>query len=197
VLTKKGEQMRSRILDATADLVVRRGAAHTCLDDIRAATGTSKSQLFHYFPDGKAQLLAEVERTESQRILDEQRPVLDALDSWEAWDSWVEVVRRLYRRKIEGCPMAALNGRSADYDPEAPDPILKMYRAWLGAMAAGLTTMQRAGLIAADAEPDDLATATLATIQGGVLIMQATASTRPLDIAIAAAMDHLRGFAVS
>jgi AcrR family transcriptional regulator len=197
VLTKKGEQMRTRILDATAELVVRRGAAHTSLDDIRDATGTSKSQLFHYFPDGKAQLLAEVERTEAVRILDEQRPVLDALDSWEAWDAWVEVVRRLYRRKIEGCPMAALNGRSADYDPEAPDPILQMYRAWLGAMTNGLASMQRAGLVAVDVDPEDLATATLATIQGGVLIMQATASVRPLDVAIAAATGHLRSFAVS
>lgn len=186
--------MRTRILDATAELVVRRGAAHTSLDDIGAVTGTSKSQLFHYFPNGKAQLLAEVERTESVRILDEQRPLLDALDSWEAWDRWAVVVRSLYRAKIEGCPMAALNGRSAEYDPEAPDPILHMYRAWLGAMAAGLTEMQRAGSVSAEADPQDLSTATLATIQGGVLIMQATASFQPLDVAIAAAMRHLRSF---
>ena len=89
--------------------------------------------------------------------------------------------------------MAALNGRSADYDPEAPDPILHMYREWLGAMSRGLAVMRAAGDLRPDVDPDDLATATLATIQGGVLIMQATASTRPLDIAISAAMDHLRG----
>jgi AcrR family transcriptional regulator len=189
--------MRARILDATAELVVRRGAAHTCLDDIRHATGTSKSQLFHYFPDGKAQLLAEVERNESLRILDEQRPVLDELDSWEAWERWADVVRVLYRGKIEGCPMAALNGRSADYDPEAPDPILQMYRGWLGAMSDGLARMQQARLLVVDVDTYDLAVATLATIQGGVLIMQATASFRPLDVAIAASMDHLRSFAVS
>ncbi len=29
----------------------------TSLDDVRGATRTSKSQLFHYFPDGKHELV--------------------------------------------------------------------------------------------------------------------------------------------
>jgi AcrR family transcriptional regulator len=40
-------------------LAHRRGAAATRLDDVMAATGTSKSQLYHYFA-GKDALIREV-----------------------------------------------------------------------------------------------------------------------------------------
>ncbi len=192
MLTKKGERTRDRILDATAALAVERGAANTCLDDIRAATGTSKSQLFHYFPEGKAELFATVEQREARRILDDQRPALDALDSWEAWDEWRELVTALYHRKLDGCPLAALNGYTLDFDPEAPDPVVGLYAEWLGAMARGLASMQAAGTLSPDVDPNDLATVTLATIQGGVLIMQATGATCPFDLALDAAIAGVR-----
>jgi AcrR family transcriptional regulator len=39
-----------------------KGIAKATLDDTRARTGTSKSQLFHYFPEGKDALLLAVAR---------------------------------------------------------------------------------------------------------------------------------------
>jgi AcrR family transcriptional regulator len=41
---------------------VGKGIAKATLDDTRARTGTSKSQLFHYFPEGKDALLLAVAR---------------------------------------------------------------------------------------------------------------------------------------
>ena len=46
-LTAKGEATRARIVEAAADLILARGVGSTSLDDIRAGTATSKSQLFH------------------------------------------------------------------------------------------------------------------------------------------------------
>src|SRR6202035_3868577 len=87
-LTPKGAANRARIVRAAADLVLARGAGGTRLDDIRAGTGTSKSQLFHYFPGGKSDLVRALADFQSARVLDAQRPFLDALDTWEAWDAW-------------------------------------------------------------------------------------------------------------
>lgn len=56
-LTRKGAATRQRIIEGAAAEIRDRGVALTTLDDIRARTKTSKSQLFHYFPDGKEQLL--------------------------------------------------------------------------------------------------------------------------------------------
>ena len=46
-LTPKGAATRARIVETAADLVLARGFGGTSLDDIRAGTSTSKSQLFH------------------------------------------------------------------------------------------------------------------------------------------------------
>ncbi len=50
-LTAKGTATRARIVEGAAQLIRERGVANVSLDDIRAVTSTSKSQLFHYFPD--------------------------------------------------------------------------------------------------------------------------------------------------
>src|SRR5579871_1836357 len=47
--TDRGLATRDRIVAAAAALVAERGVAAISLDDVRAATRTSKSQLYHYF----------------------------------------------------------------------------------------------------------------------------------------------------
>src|SRR5260370_28430622 len=88
VLTSKGTATRQRIVEGAAALIRDRGAANVSLDDIRAATSTSKSQLFHYFPDGKADLLLAVAEYEAEQILAEQQPMLGDLTTWPQWEAW-------------------------------------------------------------------------------------------------------------
>src|SRR2546425_827495 len=49
--TAKGRAMRERILQAAAELIAEKGTAGMSLDDVRARTGASRSQLYHYFED--------------------------------------------------------------------------------------------------------------------------------------------------
>jgi AcrR family transcriptional regulator len=74
-LTDKGAETRRRIVEGAAGELRARGVNSTSLDDVRAASNTSKSQLFHYFPDGKAQLLLAVAEHEADRILADQQPL--------------------------------------------------------------------------------------------------------------------------
>ncbi|WP_427924738.1 TetR/AcrR family transcriptional regulator [Streptomyces sp. cg40] len=53
----------------------------TTLDDIRARTSTSKSQLFRYFPGGKEELLLALAQNEADWVLSCQQPHLNALIS--------------------------------------------------------------------------------------------------------------------
>jgi AcrR family transcriptional regulator len=194
VLTEKGERTRNRILDATSQLVVERGVAALSLDDVRAATRTSKSQLFHYFPDGKADLLCAVKVREAHRILDDQRPAIDRLDSWRAWDFWVSLIVDHYAKRIDGCPVAALSEVRAQ-NADGTDPGTELYTGWLGALRDGVEAMQRNGLIRPDVDAERLAMATLATIQGGAGMMQTAGSLVPMLAAADAAIAHLRSFA--
>ena len=81
MLTSKGTATRQRIVEGAATLIRDQGAANVSLDDIRALTATSKSQLFHYFPDGKSDLLLAVARYEAEQVLDDQQPMLGDLTS--------------------------------------------------------------------------------------------------------------------
>lgn len=107
-LTRKGAATRQRIIEGAAAEIRDRGVALTTLDDIRARTHTSKSQLFHYFPDGKEQLLLAVAEHEAEQVLADQQPHLGALNSWAAWQRWRDAVVDRYRRQGQSCPLSML-----------------------------------------------------------------------------------------
>src|SRR5690348_15574450 len=95
-LTRKGAATRERIVAGAAVLLRERGIDQVSLDDIRAATATSKSQLFHYFPDGRSQLLVAVAQHEARQVLLEQEPQLSALGPPASWAAWRDVVIARY-----------------------------------------------------------------------------------------------------
>jgi AcrR family transcriptional regulator len=191
MLTRKGVATRARILDAAGELIAQNGAADTSLDDVRVATGTSKSQLFHYFPEGKAQLLLAAAEEQARKVLDDQRPLLDHLDTWEAWHQWQQLILDMYAPKIEYCPLAALTSQFPKNDPQIGALISGLFGQWQERLAHGLGNMQARGLLDPNTDAERLAVAVLAAIQGGVAIGQATKSLTPLEIALQAALDHL------
>src|SRR5260370_36652846 len=85
--TAKGRATRERILQAAAELVAEKGIAGMSLDDVRARTGASRSQLYHYFEDRDDLVHAIIEVT-TDAVLDTQAELLDHLASWPGSDRW-------------------------------------------------------------------------------------------------------------
>jgi AcrR family transcriptional regulator len=190
VLTKKGQATRTRIVGAAAELVLARGAAGTSLDDICAGTKTSRSQLFHYFPGGKSDLVLALAAFQTERVLDAQRPWLDALDTWESWDRWRDSVLAHYGSQPHwGCPIGALSSELAGRDPEAGAQVAAHMERWRGLLRAGIERMNLCG----DAETHSLAL--FASLQGGLLLTQTMQSLAPLEAALDAALANLRALA--
>jgi AcrR family transcriptional regulator len=195
-ITAKGEATRSRIVQAAADLILARGVGSTSLDEIRAGTATSKSQLFHYFPGGKRELVGAIAAFQSGRVLDAQRPWLDALDSWEAWDAWRDAVVAHYGSQPHwGCPIGALVGELAGSDPELAAEVDVHMEDWRSRLEGGLTRMRDTGLLRSDADPEALALHVFAALQGGLLLTQSLRSIRPLEAALDGALAALRSWA--
>jgi AcrR family transcriptional regulator len=195
-LTPKGEATRARIVATSADLVLARGIGGTSLDDIRAGTATSKSQLFHYFPDGKAELVAAIAAFQGQRVLDAQRPYLDSLDSWDAWEGWRRAVLTHYGSQTHwGCPISALAREVIGDDPERAGELAAYMDRWRAYFQAGLERMRSAGILRPDADPEKLALSTFAALQGGLLLTQTMQSLEPLDAALEGALTTLRAAA--
>ena len=178
---------------AAADLVLERGAQGTSLDDIRAATATSKSQLFHYFPGGKSDLVSAIGALQAQRVLDAQRPHLDQLDTWASWDRWRDSVLAHYGSQAHwGCPIGALTAELVRSEPDrAPEAIAHMER-WRGYLEAGLTRMTQTGRLRAGTDPRALSLAVFAALQGGLGLSAMAQSIEPLRAALDGALVMVR-----
>jgi AcrR family transcriptional regulator len=197
-LTPKGVATRERIVRATADLVLERGAQGTSLDDIRAATATSKSQLFHYFPGGKSDLISAIGALQAERVLDAQRPYLDELDTWASWDRWRDAVLAHYGSQTHwGCPIGGLTAELVRSEPaRAPEVVAHMER-WRSYLEAGVTRMTQTGRLRAHTNPRALSLAIFAALQGGLTLLAMTESIEPLQAALDGAMATLRANAAT
>jgi AcrR family transcriptional regulator len=191
-LTPKGAATRGRIVVRAADLVWARGVGATSLDDIRAATATSKSQLFHYFPEGKSELISAIVTFQGERMLDAQRPYLDSLDSWDAWEGWRHAVLAHYGSQTHwGCPISALARELIGLDEERAKESKNYMDRWRGYLYDGLLRMREAGALKPFASPDSLSLSTFASLHGGLLLTQTMQSIRPLESALDGALELL------
>jgi AcrR family transcriptional regulator len=191
-LTAKGQATRQRIIEGAAAEIRERGIAATTLDDIRARTQTSKSQLFHYFPDGKDQLLLAVAEQEAQSVIDDQQPHLGALTSWAAWQRWRDTVVDRYRRQGQHCPLAVLMSEIGLTTPGAQAVTSALMRRWHDEIAAGVRHMQSQGKVADRLDAERVAAALLAGIQGGVGVMLATGDLSYLEAALDVGIESMR-----
>ena len=191
-LTAKGRATRQRIIDGAAAEIREQGVAVATLDDIMARTETSKSQLFHYFPDGKEQLLLAVATHEAQQVLDDQQPYLGELTSWAAWQRWRDAVVDRYRRQGQNCPLSVLMSEIGRTTPGAQAVTSALMRQWHDEIAAGVRAMQSIDKVSDELNADRIAAALLAGIQGGVGIMLATGDLSYLEAALDIGIGSLR-----
>lgn len=172
--------MRNRIIEGTAAHLRSDEPGTVTLDDVRAWTGTSKSQLFHYFPEGKEELLLEVARYEAERVLEDQQPHLGALNSWASWGRWQDAVIARYRAQGARCPLASLMSQ-VDSVPGASQVAISLLNRWQEYVRQGITAMQAQGDIAPQLDAQSTAAAFIAGIQGGVTILRSTGDTAHLE----------------
>jgi AcrR family transcriptional regulator len=196
-LTSKGAQTRARIVAGAAAEIRDRGVDEVRLEDVMARTRTSKSQLFHYFPGGKEELLLAVAQYEADQVLDDQQPMLGELTTWPAWQQWRDRLIVRYREQGTQCPLNGLLGHVGRRTPAAQAVLTGLMHRWQDAIAAGIRSMQATGDVAAAVDADRAAAALLAGIQGGVLLLLATGRTDHLEAALDLAIDALRGTAVT
>lgn len=189
-LTARGRATRDRIVAAAATLVHERGVAGTSLDDVRAATGTSKSQLYHYFTDKSALIHAVVQR-QVEQVLEAQRPELAAVDSMAGLRRWRDRVLALNEQVgcAGGCPLGRLASELAESDAAARVALVKGFGRWQDQLTAGLSAMQQRDELDAEADPAALALGLLAAAQGGLLLAQTARSVAPLRAALDLALD--------
>jgi TetR/AcrR family transcriptional regulator, transcriptional repressor for nem operon len=190
-VTERGRRARASIIDAAATLMYQKGVSTTSLDDVLAAAGSGKSQLYHYF-DGKADLVAAVIERQLELVLASQ-PRLTHFESWHDIDAWVADI--LTAHSAPGgpfsCPLGTMAGELKN--DETFRPLLDdAFRRWEAPLARGLQTMQDRGQLVADADPHRLASTVIAALQGGMLVARIRGDIAPLRDTLEGAVAQLR-----
>jgi TetR/AcrR family transcriptional regulator, transcriptional repressor for nem operon len=187
--TAKGRATQERIVAAACELIGERGVAAASLDAVIARAGVSKSQLYHYFDD-RAALLRAVVVHNADGLIEGIGPV----DGWDAIRSWFDAMLdgQVERGGCGGCPLGSLVAQLAETDDETRAVLAASLARWEAQLGEGLRAMQHRGELARGADPGALATATIAAIEGGLLLTQATRDPGRLAVALDAAFAHLR-----
>ncbi|MGH3248996.1 MAG: TetR/AcrR family transcriptional regulator [Trebonia sp.] len=196
-LTARGAATRDRIVQAAADLMYVKGVNATTLDDIRAATGTSKSQLYRHFPDKDA-LIHAVIALRGQQILDRETQRLGKLSSFSGLTRWRNALIQVnsLQNGAYGCALGSMASELADQDEQARASLAGLFRAWEELLAAGLRRMQAKGTLSPGADPDRLAVGLMAALQGGYLLASTAHDVRPMEIALDLALEHVKSYLV-
>jgi TetR/AcrR family transcriptional regulator, transcriptional repressor for nem operon len=188
--TDRGRLTRQRIVAAAAEVVAQKGALGASLDEVGARAPASRSQLYHYFEDKNDLLLAVAEAT-NDAVLDGQRDLFDHLGTWDGLVKWADalVALQLERGGQGGCPIANLLGQIGERDEGIRLALASGFDRWEADIRAGLVAMVESGELRPDADVAWLASSTLASVQGGLILSQARrdpfALRRALDGALA------------
>jgi AcrR family transcriptional regulator len=189
--TERGRRTRAAIVDVAATMMYENGVATTSLDDILAASGTGKSQLYHYFTD-KSELVAAVIDRQLERVLAAQ-PGLAQIDSMQDVERWARHVLRVHRQPGGpfACPLGSMAAELKN-DPMFRPALADAFRRWEQPFADGLRRMRARGELSRRENPDRLAASIIAALQGGMLLGRISGDIAPLRDAVNMAVDNVR-----
>lgn len=183
-------------MQTAAELMYRKGVAGTSIPDVQQAARVSASQIYHYFSD-KTELVRAVIAYQVERTIEGQQPLLDRLDSLQALRAWRDaVIAAQERQNCEGgCAIGSLASELVETCESLRGDLAQAFDRWETPIRDGLRRMRQDGVLVADADVDQLASALLAAVQGGLLLSQVRRSSQPLRAVIEAAIGHVESFA--
>ena len=184
---------RARIVDAAAALMYERGVRGATVDEILAVAGAGKGQFYHYF-GSKEDLVGEVLEHQLARILGD----LDVAEAgtWDGLHSWLYGLLESHRlRGMGGCPLGALASEAIAESEALRVVVAGAFGRWQDRLAVVLRSLKDDGELASAVDPDALAAATLAAVQGAYLLSAARRDADAMRHGIDAAWAHLRSHA--
>ncbi|BCJ28574.1 TetR/AcrR family transcriptional regulator [Actinocatenispora sera] len=191
-LTARGARTRAKIVTAAADLMYVQGVGATTLDDVLAASGVSKSQLYHHF-EGKDALVRAVVDLVGERVLERERDALGRVSTIRGLRRWRDSLVRnnALRHGAYGCALGALAAAIADQDDLARKALSTLFVEWQALLTDVLHRLRDGGELPPSAPVERLATGLMGALQGGYLLAQTAHDVTPMATSLDMALAHL------
>lgn len=190
--TGRGRASRERIVEHAAELFAERGVASTSLDEVLAAAGAGKSQLYHYFR-GRDDLVEAAIGHRCDQVIAGLTQALDTVETMAGLEQVLAGFAASYEQMgMPGCPIGSLAVEVAEHNEGARLRAAAAFDSWERLIANALERMRDRGELRADSSPSRLATALLASLEGGMVLSQTRKDPASLHIALQAGLAHLR-----
>lgn len=186
--SERGLRSRAAIIGAAARLMHDHGLAAPSMDAVLAASGTGKSQLYHYF-DGRQDLAVAVLHHQFGQVMAAQPSLTDpACDDLRRWRD--EVLRAHSESDLGTCPLGVFAGQTGG-DPVLRDTLADLLMRWQDALTALVGRALAAGRVSPDTDPGAAGRALLTALQGGTMLAHLHREAEPLARALDDAVDAL------
>jgi AcrR family transcriptional regulator len=169
---------RSRMLEAAVRALRRHGVAGMSFTEILAASGAARGAIYHHFPGGKTQLVAEAAALNGREV-QARLAQLPATDPHRLVEDFFALVRPVVVESStgSGCAVAAVAvGYDAATEQMLHEASASAFGSWVEALADRLAT---SGLPSRDAT--DLATTLITLLEGAHVLCRAAGSVEPFD----------------
>ena len=180
---------RTRLVEATQDLLWEQGYSATSPKDIMRRSGAGQGSMYHHFTN--KQELAVVALECSAQSMRHDTEKLLATDG-SAYEIATAYLRR-QRNVLKGCRMGRM---TFDADvlntPELIEPVKRTFVWLLEALTVLFERGRDQGEFAADIDARNLASLVVATVQGGYVLARATRDVDAFDAAVEGAAALLR-----
>lgn len=176
---------RDRMVTSAAMLIREHGASATTIDRVLAHSGAPRGSVYHHFPGGRAELVAEAVTYAAAHgagplgTVGTAAPTgAGAIDPLTVLDALINTWRRRLRDSDfqAGCVIVAVAVEGPDTQPQAHAQAAKAFTLWRTRLA---TLLAAAGLDGIRARR--LATLIVAAIEGAIVLCRTDRSLDPLD----------------
>lgn len=170
-----GADSRTRMLESATYLLGRRGLHRTSFRDVIEHSGAPRGSIYHHFPRGKAQLMADAVRligkTGAKEPVETDGDPVGTL--WRVIDRWIDHLTESHF--TAGCPVIAIIADGFDDDAELTTAVSDFFAMTHLAVSYGLT--QRG---VAEDRATRAASLLVSSIEGAVMLCRAHRSLTTL-----------------
>ncbi|MGK8557391.1 TetR/AcrR family transcriptional regulator [Nocardia gipuzkoensis] len=175
---------RARMIDAAVQGLRRQGLAGMSFTEVLASSGAARGAIYHHFPGGKTELVAEAARLHGQEVA-ERLSELSGASPHAVVADFLAFVRPVMADAAHGrgCAVAAVTVSTVKAGDELCAVAATTFTAWADRLAAALTVAGMTSEAAADQ-----AQLLVALLEGAQVLCRASGSTDPFEHAARAAL---------